>query len=134
MHTHSVPGAAQAHDQQAHHRLAQVHARLVRSHHQLQQRGEDVVQVHRLRAVASTSPIYQIPGCPIDKVFYRRTTSMRVNTHEPRIRGAVIGERTAVFFSQEDLTGSLLGSEQIGLNVGRLRQSLRAMRSGGPQG
>jgi hypothetical protein len=36
--------------------------------------------------------------------------------------------------SWETEPGSLLGSEQIGLNVGRLRQSLRAMRSGGPQG
>jgi hypothetical protein len=34
--------------------------------------------------------------------------------------------------SWETEPGSLLGSEQIGLNVGRLRQSLRAMRSGGP--
>ncbi|MFM1812087.1 MAG: hypothetical protein RLZZ336_1025 [Cyanobacteriota bacterium] len=36
--------------------------------------------------------------------------------------------------SWETEPGSLLGGEQIGLNVGRLRQSLRAMRSGGPQG
>ncbi len=36
--------------------------------------------------------------------------------------------------SWETQPGSLLGVEQIGLNIGRLRQSLRAMRSGGPQG
>ena len=36
--------------------------------------------------------------------------------------------------SWESEPGSLLGSEQIGLNIGRLRQSIRAMRSGGPQG
>ncbi len=36
--------------------------------------------------------------------------------------------------SWETEPGSLFGTEQIGLNVGRLRQSLRAMRSGGPQG
>ena len=36
--------------------------------------------------------------------------------------------------SWETEPGSLLGAEQIGLNIGRLRQSLRAMRSGGPQG
>ena len=34
--------------------------------------------------------------------------------------------------SWETEPGSLLGSEQIGLNFGRLRQSLKAMRSGGP--
>ncbi|MBM5801013.1 MAG: DUF3464 family protein [Cyanobacteria bacterium K_DeepCast_35m_m2_023] len=37
--------------------------------------------------------------------------------------------------SWEAEPGSLLGGEQIGLNIGRLRQSIRAMRSGGgPQG
>jgi len=36
--------------------------------------------------------------------------------------------------SWETEPGSLFGAEQIGLNVGRLRQSLRAMRSGGSQG
>ena len=36
--------------------------------------------------------------------------------------------------SWESEPGSLLGSEQIGLNIGRLRQSIKAMRSGGPQG
>lgn len=36
--------------------------------------------------------------------------------------------------SWETEPGTLLGVEQIGLNIGRLRQSLRAMRSGGPQG
>jgi hypothetical protein len=36
--------------------------------------------------------------------------------------------------SWETEPGTLLGTEQIGLNVGRLRQSVRAMRSGGPQG
>lgn len=36
--------------------------------------------------------------------------------------------------SWETEPGTLLGAEQIGLNVGRLRQSVRAMRSGGPQG
>ena len=30
--------------------------------------------------------------------------------------------------SWEDAPGSLLGSEQIGLNVGRIRASLKAMR------
>lgn len=33
--------------------------------------------------------------------------------------------------SWEDQAGSLLGFEQIGLNIGRLRQSVRAMRQGG---
>lgn len=33
--------------------------------------------------------------------------------------------------SWEDAPGSLIGSEQIGLNIGRLRQSVREMRSGG---
>ncbi|MFZ0407522.1 MAG: PAM68 family protein [Cyanobium sp.] len=32
--------------------------------------------------------------------------------------------------SWEDGPGTLLGSEQIGLNIGRLRQSVRAMRAG----
>jgi len=36
--------------------------------------------------------------------------------------------------SWETEPGSLLGGEQIGLNIGRLRQSLRALRSGGQQG
>jgi len=36
--------------------------------------------------------------------------------------------------SWETDPGTLLGTEQIGLNIGRLRQSVRAMRSGGPQG
>jgi len=33
--------------------------------------------------------------------------------------------------SWEDAPGSLIGSEQIMLNIGRLRQSVREMRSGG---
>ena len=32
--------------------------------------------------------------------------------------------------SWESQPGSLLGSEQIGLNIGRIRESLRAMRQG----
>jgi VIT1/CCC1 family predicted Fe2+/Mn2+ transporter len=36
--------------------------------------------------------------------------------------------------SWESEPGSLLGGEQIGLNISRLRQSLRALRSGGQQG
>lgn len=32
--------------------------------------------------------------------------------------------------SWEDRAGSLIGSEQIGLNIGRVRESLRAMRAG----
>ncbi|MFZ9229351.1 MAG: PAM68 family protein [Prochlorococcaceae cyanobacterium] len=36
--------------------------------------------------------------------------------------------------SWESEPGSLLGGEQIGLNISRLRQSLRALRSGGHQG
>ncbi|MBE9173658.1 PAM68 family protein [Cyanobium sp. LEGE 06143] len=32
--------------------------------------------------------------------------------------------------SWEDQPGSLLGQEQLGLNIGRLRQSLRSLRSG----
>lgn len=39
--------------------------------------------------------------------------------------------------SWEDAPGSLLGAEQIGLNITRLRESIRAMRqpgTGGPQG
>jgi hypothetical protein len=36
--------------------------------------------------------------------------------------------------SWEAEPGTLLGTEQLGLNIGRLRQSLRAMRSGGQQG
>ncbi|MEB3235835.1 MAG: PAM68 family protein [Cyanobacteriota bacterium] len=35
--------------------------------------------------------------------------------------------------SWETAPGSLLGGEQIGLNITRLRQSLRALRSGGGQ-
>ena len=35
--------------------------------------------------------------------------------------------------SWEEQPGSLLGGEQLGLNLSRLRQSVRAMRSGGPQ-
>jgi hypothetical protein len=36
--------------------------------------------------------------------------------------------------SWEPEPGTLLGTEQLGLNIGRLRQSVRAMRSGGQQG
>lgn len=36
--------------------------------------------------------------------------------------------------SWESEPGTLLGTEQLGLNIGRVRQSLRAMRSGGQQG
>jgi len=36
--------------------------------------------------------------------------------------------------SWEPEPGSLFGGEQIGVNISRLRQSIKAMRSGGPQG
>ncbi|MEB3172243.1 MAG: PAM68 family protein [Cyanobacteriota bacterium] len=36
--------------------------------------------------------------------------------------------------SWESEPGTVLGGEQIGLNISRLRQSLRALRSGGQQG
>ena len=35
--------------------------------------------------------------------------------------------------SWEEQPGSLLGGEQLAVNLSRLRQSVRAMRSGGPQ-
>ena len=35
--------------------------------------------------------------------------------------------------SWEEQPGTLLGGEQIGVNVSRLRESLKALRSGGPQ-
>lgn len=36
--------------------------------------------------------------------------------------------------SWDDLAGSLLGFEQIGINLSRIRGSLRAMRQGSPSG
>jgi hypothetical protein len=33
--------------------------------------------------------------------------------------------------SWEDKPGSLLGTEQIGVNIGRLRSSIKSMRTGG---
>lgn len=36
--------------------------------------------------------------------------------------------------SWEDRPGSLLGTEQLGLNIARLKESVRAMRSGGGPG
>jgi hypothetical protein len=36
--------------------------------------------------------------------------------------------------SWEDRPGSLLGAEQLGINIGRLKESVRAMRGGGGAG
>lgn len=45
----------------------------------------------------------------------------------------LVGLSYGVFSSSwEDKPGSLLGSEQIRLNVGRLRESIRSMRQPGP--
>jgi len=47
----------------------------------------------------------------IDQVVYRRDYAMALgkDRHEPRLRGLLIGERLAIIFSGDDLTGGLCG-------------------------
>jgi len=63
-----------------------------------------------LRRLPSFSPVYRLKGMEIDKVGYRRAAREALGTsRQPRIRAAKVNERTAVFFSREDLTAGLVG-------------------------
>jgi len=63
-----------------------------------------------LRRLPSFSPVYQMPGMAIASVTYRRAATKQLGKGKfPRILGAEIGGRMAVFVSKEDLTAGLLG-------------------------
>lgn len=69
------------------------------------------------RPLPRLHPVYRLPGHEIDTFNYRPWA--RLNSvgalKDPRIRGIDIGNRTAVFFSREDLTAGLVGEPVDGI-------------------
>ena len=74
-------------------------------------------------------PIYRRPGLEIDR-FEWRSSSIKVigSDFSPRVRGIVLheGGRVAVFFSREDLSHGLVGTEAPGV-VGYAPETARAI-------
>ena len=65
-----------------------------------------------VRALARTAPLFNLPNLKIAEVKYRRKARVdRGLQDEPNLRGVALGERIAVVFSKEDLTGGLVGYE-----------------------
>ena len=69
------------------------------------------------RPLSRRSPVYNLPDHKIDQFLYRDWA--RLNSvgqlKEPRVRGIEIGNRTAVFFSREDLSAGLVGEPVDGI-------------------
>ena len=65
----------------------------------------------------ATHPVYNLPGHKITKFEYRPWTRLRTtgSLKEPRVRGIQIGNRTAVFYSREDLSAGLVGEPVDGI-------------------
>lgn len=63
------------------------------------------------------SALYTLPQAPIQQVTYRSfiRKSLGGDTKSPRLRGITIGNRVAVFFSKEDLTGGIVGEPVDGV-------------------
>jgi len=62
------------------------------------------------RRISGAARLYKLPGMEIESVRYRRMARVsRGLRRTPNLRGVQIGERFAVIFSKEDLTGGLLG-------------------------
>ncbi|MGB2824601.1 MAG: DUF4159 domain-containing protein, partial [Phycisphaerae bacterium] len=63
-----------------------------------------------LRRLSGNAAVYGLPGMQIKSVRYRRKARVdRGLRVEPNLRGVQIGERFAVIFSKEDITGGLIG-------------------------
>jgi len=69
------------------------------------------------RPLPRTHAVYNLPGHPIPAFSYRPWA--RLNSvgalKEPRIRGIDIGNRTAIFFSREDLSAGMVGEPVDGI-------------------
>ena len=62
------------------------------------------------RRLSGNAAVYGLPGMQIKSVRYRRKARVdRGLRVEPNLRGVQIGERFAVIFSKEDITGGLIG-------------------------
>jgi hypothetical protein len=62
-------------------------------------------------------PVFNVPGHAIKDVTYRAWTRLRTtgNLKEPRLRGIQVGNRTAVFYSREDLSAGMVGEPVDGI-------------------
>ena len=70
----------------------------------------------KLRRLAVTSPLYQMPEMKIKTVRWRRSTRVTmVGNNEPMLRTVVIKDRPAVIFSRLDITAGLLGTPAAGI-------------------
>lgn len=67
--------------------------------------------------LARTHPVFNLPGYKIEKFEYRPWTRLRTtgSLKEPRLRGIDLGNRTAVFYSREDLSAGLVGEPVDGI-------------------
>ena len=71
----------------------------------------------KLRPLSSTAKLYQQKGLEITRVRYRGESAKRLGrAHTPALRGVLVGDRAAVIYSREDLTGALVGYESATCN------------------
>jgi len=103
----------------------------------------DVVANRMARRIAVASGVPSLFGMGVFVVSYLLVSRQIVDVPPVLTLGisgglfllGVLGLSYGVLSSSwETEPGSLLGREQIGLNISRLRQSVRSMRSGGQQG
>jgi hypothetical protein len=82
------------------------------------------------RPLPADHPVYAQAGAKIDRFAYRRYARKAVvgETRGPRVKGIKAGERVAVFYSREDLSGGLVGAPVdgiVGYDVATATQIMR---------
>jgi hypothetical protein len=71
---------------------------------------------NKLELLADTSPIYSNPSEKLEKITWREFAKTRVaDIKHAKIRGITFGNRTAVYFSREDLSAGLVGEPVDGI-------------------
>lgn len=70
-----------------------------------------------MKPLAADDPVYINGGTKIDKVEYRHYARKKLvgEMNTPRLRGIVVGGRTAIYFSREDLSVGLVGTDVDGI-------------------
>ncbi|MBI5724774.1 MAG: DUF4159 domain-containing protein [Planctomycetes bacterium] len=83
-----------------------------------------------LVTLPAASPIYQVNGMPIEKVKYRPATLLRIGAFKmPRLQAVQAGDRVKVIFSEEDITGGLVGYSTLGMDGYESESAFNLMRN-----
>ncbi len=83
-----------------------------------------------MKLLPLSSPLYQLKDMKIEKVAYRRATLLRIGASKmPRLQAVLAGDRPKVIFSEEDITGSLVGYSMLGMDGYESESAFNLMRN-----